>query len=356
MFAEGAAFFDRAAAGVPPAVRARSRHTQRCRARAGERRVAAGGPLAAGHLAAGPRRPRSVPGARADHVVGDVPGVGRPDARAVRQLVRVLPALARVRRTTRRPGSGRLRHLPDSGHSGSRRSRRWASTSSTCRRSTRSATRSARARTTPSTRSRRPGFAVGDRLRGRRPRRDPPGARHLRGLRVLRRPGARGRPRGRDRPRPAGVAGPPVGEGPPEVVRRSAPTARSRTPRTRRRSTRTSTRSTSTTTPRASTPRCCGSSEAVDLHGVTVFRVDNPHTKPVNFWEYLLGEIRKTDPDVVFLSEAFTRRPMMRELAKVGFHQSLHLLHLAQREVGARGVPARSSPRRPGTSCGRTSS
>jgi starch synthase (maltosyl-transferring) len=57
-------------------------------------------------------------------------------------------------------------------------------------------------------------------------------------------------------------------------------------------------------------------------HGVTVFRVDNPHTKPVNFWEYLLGEIRKTDPDVVFLSEAFTRRPMMQELAKVGFHQS----------------------------------
>ncbi|GAA1622162.1 alpha-1,4-glucan--maltose-1-phosphate maltosyltransferase [Kribbella alba] len=57
-------------------------------------------------------------------------------------------------------------------------------------------------------------------------------------------------------------------------------------------------------------------------HGVTVFRVDNPHTKPVNFWEWLLGEVRKTDPDVVFLSEAFTRRPMMRELAKVGFHQS----------------------------------
>ncbi|MDX6293671.1 MAG: hypothetical protein QOH50_2746 [Kribbellaceae bacterium] len=57
-------------------------------------------------------------------------------------------------------------------------------------------------------------------------------------------------------------------------------------------------------------------------HGVTVFRVDNPHTKPVNFWEWLLGEVRKSDPDVIFLSEAFTRRPMMRELAKVGFHQS----------------------------------
>ncbi len=57
-------------------------------------------------------------------------------------------------------------------------------------------------------------------------------------------------------------------------------------------------------------------------HGVRIFRVDNPHTKPVRFWEWLLGEIRNTDPDVVFLSEAFTRPPMMRGLAMVGFHQS----------------------------------
>jgi starch synthase (maltosyl-transferring) len=57
-------------------------------------------------------------------------------------------------------------------------------------------------------------------------------------------------------------------------------------------------------------------------HGVRIFRVDNPHTKPVMFWEELLGEIRKTDPDVVFLAEAFTRPAMMRELAKVGFQQS----------------------------------
>ncbi|RCG32298.1 alpha-1,4-glucan--maltose-1-phosphate maltosyltransferase [Sphaerisporangium album] len=57
-------------------------------------------------------------------------------------------------------------------------------------------------------------------------------------------------------------------------------------------------------------------------HGVRIFRVDNPHTKPVEFWERLLGEIRATDPDVVFLSEAFTRPPMLRALAKVGFHQS----------------------------------
>jgi starch synthase (maltosyl-transferring) len=57
-------------------------------------------------------------------------------------------------------------------------------------------------------------------------------------------------------------------------------------------------------------------------HGVRIFRVDNPHTKPVAFWEWLLGRIRTTDPDVLFLSEAFTKPPMMRALATVGFHQS----------------------------------
>jgi starch synthase (maltosyl-transferring) len=57
-------------------------------------------------------------------------------------------------------------------------------------------------------------------------------------------------------------------------------------------------------------------------HGVTIFRVDNPHTKPVRFWERLLTEIRISDPDVLFLAEAFTRPAMMRTLAKIGFHQS----------------------------------
>jgi len=57
-------------------------------------------------------------------------------------------------------------------------------------------------------------------------------------------------------------------------------------------------------------------------HGVRIFRVDNPHTKPVAFWEWLLAEVRNTDPDVLFLSEAFTRPAMMRQLAKVGFNQS----------------------------------
>ena len=57
-------------------------------------------------------------------------------------------------------------------------------------------------------------------------------------------------------------------------------------------------------------------------HGVRIFRVDNPHTKPVAFWEWLLGEVRRTDPDVLFLAEAFTRPAMMRALGAVGFHQS----------------------------------
>ena len=57
-------------------------------------------------------------------------------------------------------------------------------------------------------------------------------------------------------------------------------------------------------------------------HGVHVFRVDNPHTKPVAFWEWLIAEIRAEYPDVIFLAEAFTRAAMMRMLAKVGFNQS----------------------------------
>jgi starch synthase (maltosyl-transferring) len=56
--------------------------------------------------------------------------------------------------------------------------------------------------------------------------------------------------------------------------------------------------------------------------GVKVFRVDNPHTKPLPFWEWLIGEIRAHDPDVIFLAEAFTKRAMMRALGKLGFAQS----------------------------------
>jgi starch synthase (maltosyl-transferring) len=57
-------------------------------------------------------------------------------------------------------------------------------------------------------------------------------------------------------------------------------------------------------------------------HGVKIFRVDNPHTKPFPFWEWLIGEVRSEHPDVIFLSEAFTRPKVMKRLAKVGFNQS----------------------------------
>ncbi len=57
-------------------------------------------------------------------------------------------------------------------------------------------------------------------------------------------------------------------------------------------------------------------------HGVKIFRVDNPHTKPVAFWEWLIAELRAEHPDIIFLAEAFTRAAMMKMLAKVGFNQS----------------------------------
>ena len=57
-------------------------------------------------------------------------------------------------------------------------------------------------------------------------------------------------------------------------------------------------------------------------HGVTLFRVDNPHTKPLNFWQRLLAEFREKHPEVIFLAEAFTRPAMMRTLGAIGFHQS----------------------------------
>ena len=56
--------------------------------------------------------------------------------------------------------------------------------------------------------------------------------------------------------------------------------------------------------------------------GVRIFRVDNPHTKPFPFWEWMIREVKKVDPGVIFLSEAFTRPKLMKALAKLGFSQS----------------------------------
>src|SRR5690625_7904123 len=75
-------------------------------------------------------------------------------------------------------------------------------------------------------------------------------------------------------------------------------------------------------------------------HGVTLFRVDNPHTKPLWFWERLLAEVAETHPDVIFLSEAFTKPAMMHTLAKIGFRSE-------ERRVGkerrCRRTPARGN-------------
>jgi len=57
-------------------------------------------------------------------------------------------------------------------------------------------------------------------------------------------------------------------------------------------------------------------------HGVKIFRVDNPHTKPVEFWEWLISDVAAVAPDVIWLAEAFTKPAMMHTLAKVGFQQS----------------------------------
>jgi len=57
-------------------------------------------------------------------------------------------------------------------------------------------------------------------------------------------------------------------------------------------------------------------------HGVKSFRVDNPHTKPLPFWEWMIADVRRIHPEAIFLAEAFTRPTMMYQLAKVGFSQS----------------------------------
>ncbi len=57
-------------------------------------------------------------------------------------------------------------------------------------------------------------------------------------------------------------------------------------------------------------------------HGVRVFRVDNPHTKPFGLWQWIITEVKRTHPDVLFLAEAFTRPKVMYRLAKGGFTQS----------------------------------
>ncbi len=165
-------------------------------------------------------------------------------------------------------------------------------------------------------------FAVGHRRQGRRTRRHPPGPRHLRGLRRLRGAGRRTGPGSGPGPGPAGGAGPPLGaesnpewfttrvdgsiayaENPPKKYQDIFPLNFDNDPE--------------------------GLSKEIlrivllwVSHGVKIFRVDNPHTKPVWFWEWLIAKVNKKHPEVVFLAEAFTRPAMMHALGRAGFQQS----------------------------------
>ena len=64
--------------------------------------------------------------------------------------------------------------------------------------------------------------------------------------------------------------------------------------------------------------------------GVRIFRVDNPHTKPLPFWQWLIAEVRSEYPDIVFLSEAFTRSRVMYGLGESRLQPILYLFYLAQ--------------------------
>ena len=130
----------------------------------------------------------------------------------------------------------------------------------------------------------------------------------------------------------------------------AGPTGRSATPRTRRRSTRTSTRSSSGRRRRPTGSRC--GRRARDVlehwigHGVKVFRVDNPHTKPFAFWEWVIADVQEPAPrgDLPRRGvhppegDAHARRPRV--------HPELHVLHVAHLGVGAARVRQRARPRR----------
>ena len=79
--------------------------------------------------------------------------------------------------------------------------------------------------------------------------------------------------------------------------------------------------------------------------GVRIFRVDNPHTKPLPFWEWMIADIRGRHPDTIFLAEAFTRPKMMYQLAKVGFSQSYTYFTWRNTKARAHGLSDASSRR-----------
>ena len=90
--------------------------------------------------------------------------------------------------------------------------------------------------------------------------------------------------------------------------------------------------------------------------GVKVYRVDNPHTKPIPFWEWLIAEVHKVDRDVIFLAEAFTRRAMMRQLAKIGYTQGYTYFTWKTTSTSSRSTSTSSPGARRRSTSGPTSS
>ena len=249
------------------------------------------------------------PALRPDPRRARVPGPRGPARGRVRRLVRVLPP---VHHQT-------IPHGTAPSVTPSARcpaSRRWASTSSTCPRSIRSAEPTARVPTTRSSPSPDdPGspWAIGNEhgghTRGESRAGDAGGLPPLR-----RRPPARSAWRWRSTTRSS--ARPIIpGCGSTRSGSSSGPTAPSSTPRIRPRSTRTSTRSTSGATIGEALWDACRDVFLFWIEqGVRTFRVDNPHTKPFAFWEWVIGEVHAASiPDVVFLAEAFTRPKRMQD-------------------------------------------
>ena len=256
---------------------------------------------------------------------GRVAGGGRSRARALLHLVRALSALGRA-------GARPPRHVRDVRRAAAVRRAAWASTCSTCRRSIRSAASRRKGRTTRSTAG--PDdvgspWAIGAREGGHKAVH--PAARHARGFPPAGGARARARHRDRARHRVPVRAGSSVRGGASRSGSGSAPTAACSTPRIRRRSTRTSIRSTSS---RRDWRRCGSELEGVFEfwigEGVRIFRVDNPHTKPFAFWEWVIGEIKR---------DASRRRDLPRRgvhaaeghasARQARLHAVVHLLRLA---------------------------
>ena len=261
----------------------------------------------------------------------------RARGRRRRRLVRVLPALGgREEGRATAPGSP-ARSAPP--RSACPASRRWGSTSSTCRRSTRSGASSARDRTTRTTA--RPGdpgspWAIGSAEGGHDAIHPDLGTvadfayfvkeAEAAGLEValdLALQCAPDHPVGDRASRLVHAAGPTAriayAENPPKKYQDIYPLNFDNDPEGIR----------------AEVLRIV---ELWISRGVKIFRVDNPHTKPLDFWEWLLADVNGRHPDVVFLAEAFTRPAMLHSLAGAGFQQSYSYFTWRNTKTRARGV------------------